>query len=119
MITLFRPGVMEDLLPSALVHATASAAVRFGASRTLLGGTAAILAQGVMTATSMTRWWEVASVLLVAGATVSALGPLSGNGGILAVDPGSQAPVKGVQVLEPQGRTCRSPRSIGACSGSL
>ncbi len=95
MITLFRPGVMEDILPGALVHATASAAVRFGASRTLLGGSAAILAQGVMTAMSMTRWWKVASVLLVAGATVSGAGLLSGNGGILAVNPGSQAAVKG------------------------
>ena len=44
---------------------------------------------------SMTRWWKVASVLLVAGATVSGAGLLSGNGGILAVNPGSQAAVKG------------------------
>ena len=87
VIALFRPGVMEDLLPGALVHATASAAVRFGASRTLLGGSAAILAQGVITAMSMTRWWKVASVLVVAGATVSGAGLLSGNGGILAVNP--------------------------------
>ena len=71
VIALLRPALMEDLLPGALVHSTASAAVRFGASGNLLGGTAAILAQGVLTAMSMTRWWKVASVLLVAGATVS------------------------------------------------
>ena len=80
VITLLRPGVMENLLPGALVQSTASAAVRFGASRTLLGGSAAILAQGVLTAMSMTRWWKVASLLLVAGATVSTAGLLAGKG---------------------------------------
>jgi RND family efflux transporter MFP subunit len=80
VITVLRPGVMENLLPGVLVQSTASAAVRFGASRTLLGGSAAILAQGVLTAMSMTRWWKVASLLLVAGATVSSAGLLAGNG---------------------------------------
>jgi len=80
VITLLRPGVMENLLPGVFVQATASAAVRFGASRTLLGGSAAILAQGVLTAMSMTRWWKVASLLLVAGATVSSTGLLAGKG---------------------------------------
>ncbi len=82
VITLARPGVMENLLPGALVQATASAAVRFGASRTLLGGSAAILAQGVLTAMTMTRWWKVASLLLVAGATVSGAGLLVSKGTI-------------------------------------
>ena len=80
VITWLRPGAMEDLLPGALVQATASAAARFGASRTLLGGSAAILAQGVLTAMSMTRWWKVASLLLVASATVSSAGFLAGKG---------------------------------------
>ena len=80
VIPLLRPGAMENLLPGALVQATASAAVRFGACRTLLGGSAAILAQGVLTAMSMTRWWKAASLLLVAGATVSGAGLLAGKG---------------------------------------
>jgi HlyD family secretion protein len=95
VITLLRPGVMEDLLPGALVQATASAAVRFGASRTLLGGSAAILAQGVLTAMSMTRWWKAASLLLVATATVSSAGILSGKG-TMAVAARPQASAKPV-----------------------
>ncbi len=95
VIALLRPALMEDLLPGALVHSTTSAAVRFGASGTLLGGTAAILAQGVITAMSMTRWWKVASVLVVAGATVSGAGLLSRSGGLQAVEPRPQATAKG------------------------
>jgi len=94
VIALLRPGVMEDLLPGALVQATTSAAVRFGASRLLLGGSAAILAQGVVTAMSMTRWWKIASLLLVAGATVSGAGLLSGSRGTLAVEPRPQVSAK-------------------------
>ena len=107
VITLLRPGVMEDLLPGALVQATTSAAVRFGASRTLLGGSAAILAQGVITAMSMTRWWKVASLLLVAGATVSAPACWPARGrGRRGTRPGRG---QGCQppVLAP---ICRSPR---------
>jgi len=109
VITLLRPGVMENLLPGALVHATSSAAVRFGASRTLLGGSAAILAQGVLTAMSMTRWWKVSSLLLVASATVSSAGLLAGKGTMTvaarpqeagkatAAGPAADMPVAGVK----------------------
>jgi len=109
VITLLRPGVMENLLPGALVQATTSAAVRFGASRTILGGSAAVLAQGVLTAMSMTRWWKVASLLLVAGATVSSAGLLAGKGTIAvaaraqdvgraaAASPGADMPVAEVK----------------------
>jgi len=109
VIALLRPGVMENLLPGALVPATTSAAVRFGASRTLLGGSAAILAQGVLTAMSMTRWWKLASLLLVAGATVSSAGLLSGKGTLAgaaraqdvgkatAANPGADMPVAEVK----------------------
>jgi RNA polymerase sigma factor (sigma-70 family) len=77
--TLLRPGLGE-LLPDALVSTTTSAAVRFAATRTILGGSAASLAQGVLTAMSMTRWWKAASVLLVAATTVSGAGLLAGRG---------------------------------------
>jgi hypothetical protein len=79
VITVARPGAWESLVPRVLVKMTASTAVRFGASRTLLGGSAAILAQGVLTTMSMTQWWKVASLLVVAGATVSGAGMLAGN----------------------------------------
>ena len=75
-----RPVVMEDLLPTALVSSTTHAAMRFAASRTLLAGSAAILTKGVLSAMSMTRWWKVASLLLVAGATVSGAGLMAGKG---------------------------------------
>ena len=75
------PVGLEDLLPGALVSSTTSAALRFAASRTILGGSAAVLAQGVLTAMSMTRWWKAASLLLVAGATVSGAGLLARGGG--------------------------------------
>ena len=61
VLAALRPAGLEDLLPDALVSSTTSAALRFAASRTILGGSAAILAQGVLTAMSMTRWWKVAS----------------------------------------------------------
>jgi len=75
-----RPVVLEDLLPRALVSSTTINAMRFAASRTILGGSAAVLAQGVLTAMSMTRWGKVASLLLVAGATVSGAGLLARGG---------------------------------------
>ena len=88
-----RPAGLEELVPAGLVSSTTSAAVRFAASRTILGGSAAILAQGVLTAMSMTRWWKVASMLLVAGATVSGLGVLAWTGAS-AVEPRPQAAAK-------------------------
>jgi RND family efflux transporter MFP subunit len=84
-----RTLIPEVRLPDALVRTTASAAVRFAASRPVLGGPAAILAQGVLTAMSMTRWWKAAIVLLVAGATVSDAGLLAGKRS-LAVEPRPQ-----------------------------
>ncbi|MFO0889057.1 MAG: efflux RND transporter periplasmic adaptor subunit [Isosphaeraceae bacterium] len=84
-----RPPGIEDVLSEALVSATARAACRFAASRTVLDGTAVLLAQGVLSAMSMTRWWKAACLLIVAGATVSGAGLLSGRGS-RAVEPDPQ-----------------------------
>jgi RNA polymerase sigma factor (sigma-70 family) len=75
-----RPSTLSALVPDALVSSTTRAAIQFAATRTLLGGSGAFLAQGVLTAMSMTRWWKAASVLLVAGATISGVGLLAGHG---------------------------------------
>jgi RNA polymerase sigma factor (sigma-70 family) len=89
------PLALEKRLPEALVQSTVSAAVRCGMSRTLVGGSAAAIAQGVLTAMSMTRWWKAAIVLLVAGATVSGAGLLAGKRS-LAVEPPVQEKPKAV-----------------------
>jgi HlyD family secretion protein len=59
------------LVPPALVDSTTSAVVQFVMARTIVRGSAALLAQGVLRSMSITRWLKVASVLLVAGATAS------------------------------------------------
>lgn len=97
VLAALRPVVPEMLLPGALVQSTASAAVRFSASRTLFGGSAAILAQGVLSAMSMTRRWKVASLLLAAGATVSSAGLLAGKG-TMAVEARPKQAAKAVPV---------------------
>jgi RND family efflux transporter MFP subunit len=87
--TLMKPGLGE-LVPDALISTTTSAAIRLAVSRTLLGGSAAALAQGVLTTMSMTRWWKAAALLLVAGSTVSG-GVLLAGRGSMAVATGQQA----------------------------
>ena len=89
LVGMLRPGGLAELIPAHLVSSTTSAAIRFGASRAILGGASAVLAQGVLTAMSMTRWWKVASLLLVAGATVSGAGLIAGRPSS-AVEPGAQ-----------------------------
>src|SRR4051812_9311396 len=102
VLAALRPGGLEELLPGSLVSSTTGAALRFAASRTILGGSTAILAQGVLTAMSMTRWWKAASLLLVAGATVSGVTLMargSGPGGGLQVQTTAKAgPGSGRQV---------------------
>jgi RND family efflux transporter MFP subunit len=94
VVTVMRHGIMDALLSSALVQATSYTAVQVGAAGALVGGSAALLAQGVLTAMSMTRWWKVASVLLVAGATVSSGGLIAAKGTV-AVAARQQAEGKG------------------------
>jgi HlyD family secretion protein len=93
LVALLRPGSLAELIPAHLVSSTTSVAIRFGASRAILGGAAAVLAQGVLTAMSMTRWWKVASLLLVAGVAVSSAGLIAGRPSS-AVEPGAQAAAK-------------------------
>jgi RND family efflux transporter MFP subunit len=71
---------LDDVLPTALVRSTTLAAVRFAASRTIVDGAVATLAYGVFRAMSMTQLWKLGSILLVAGATVTGAGILSGGG---------------------------------------
>lgn len=92
-LLLLRPDRFAELLSPHLVSSTTAAAVRFGASRAIATGAAAILAQGVLTAMSMTRWWKVASLILVAGATVSGAGLVSGRKSS-AVEPAAQGTAK-------------------------
>ncbi len=70
----FRLGGLDDVIPAALVRSTTAAAVRFSASRTIRSAAVAALAQGALNTMSATRWIKVASVLLVACATVSGIG---------------------------------------------
>jgi RNA polymerase sigma factor (sigma-70 family) len=94
LIALLRPGGLAELIPVYLVSSTTDAAIRFGASRAILAGAASALAQGVLTTMSMSRWWKVASLLIVAGATVSGAGLLAGRPSS-AVEPAAQATNKG------------------------
>ena len=58
-------------VPPALLEATTSAAVRFAAIGPAVRGSAVTLAEGVLRTMTMTQWWKVATVLVVAGATAS------------------------------------------------
>jgi HlyD family secretion protein len=58
-------------IPTALLDSTTAAASRFLTVRTIVRGSAASLAQGVLRSMTMTQWLKAASVLLVAGATVA------------------------------------------------
>jgi RNA polymerase sigma factor (sigma-70 family) len=99
LIALLRPGGLAEFTPVHLVSSTTNAAIRFGASRTILAGAAAVLAQGVLTTMTMSRWWKVASLLIVAGATVSGAGLLAGRPSS-AVEPATQATDRGGQGTE-------------------
>lgn len=73
----FRPDFMSHRVPAVLIESTTTAAVQFAASQTIASASAAALAQGVLSAMVMTRWIKAASVLIVAGATVSGAGFMS------------------------------------------
>ena len=70
-------------IPPALLDATTAAAVRFAVMGTAFRGSAVTLAEGVLRTMTMTQWWKVVTVLVVAGATASAvewIGPGDGPG---------------------------------------
>jgi HlyD family secretion protein len=67
-------------ISTALVDSTAGAATRFLTVQSIVRGSAASLAQGVLRSMTMTRWLKAASVLLVAGATVAGVDLLAQRG---------------------------------------
>jgi RND family efflux transporter MFP subunit len=69
------PGLAgpEALAPTALLDSTTRAAVHWPTDGTAGSGSAALLAQEVLRAMSMTPWWKAASLVFLAGVTASAL----------------------------------------------
>ena len=67
-------------LSPGLVDSTTVAAVRFVASRAIVPGSAAALAQGMIRSMAMTRWFKAASILLALGAAGSGVGLLAQDG---------------------------------------
>ena len=67
-------------ISTALVDSTTGAATRFLTVQSIVRGSAASLAQGVLRSMTMTRWLKAASVLLVAGATVAGVDLLAQRG---------------------------------------
>ena len=65
---------LDASLPIALLNSTTLAAVRSVASRAIVPGSAAALAQGVIRTMAMTRWLKVATVLAALGAAGSGVG---------------------------------------------
>jgi RND family efflux transporter MFP subunit len=84
-----RPLTPDFQVPAEVVSSTARAAAHFAASRAVLDGPAALLAHGVLSAMNATRWWKVASLLVVAGVTASGAG-LIAAGRTRAVEPRPQ-----------------------------
>jgi RND family efflux transporter MFP subunit len=83
-------GVLKtpaSIFPPTLLDATTAAALHYAATGSVVRGSAVILAEGVLRTMSMTQWWKVATVLLVAGATASGAGWLGPAG-----DPATQTP---------------------------
>ena len=74
-------------IPTALVDSVAGAASRFLTVQSVVRGSAASIAQGVLRSMTMTRWLKAASVLLVAGATVAGVDSLAQRGTV-ATSPG-------------------------------
>ncbi len=77
-------------IPPALLDATTAAAVRFAAVGPAVHGSAVTLAQGVLRTMSISQWWKVAAVLLVAGATASGVEWLGQDAGKGTQNPTSQ-----------------------------
>jgi RND family efflux transporter MFP subunit len=75
-----RPDGSLVLLSLALVDSTTVAAARWLTARAVVRGSAAILAQKVLRAMTITRLGKIASILLVAGATASGVNLLAQKG---------------------------------------
>ena len=67
------PGGADVLVPAALVDSTTRAAIQLATVRTFVAGSAASLAQGVLRSMITIQWLKAASVVLVLGATASAV----------------------------------------------
>jgi RND family efflux transporter MFP subunit len=80
VVGLFQAPTLS--IPPALLDATTAAAIGSAAP-----GSAVPLAQGVLRTMTMSQWWKVATVLVVAAATASGMEWLGGGNG-----PGAQAP---------------------------
>ena len=92
-----RPDVASALVSPALVDSTIKAAIQFVSLRTIVPGSAASLAQGVLSSMYLTQWLKVVSVLLVLGVTASGTGLLAQRGRQTAVPgPAGQAQAAGV-----------------------
>ena len=90
-----RPNALM-MIPPALVDSTTAAVIRFVAARTVAGGSAALLAQGVLSSMTITRWIKVASVVLALGATASGVNLLAQKGPS-GVEPGPEGDTKAVR----------------------
>lgn len=77
------PAVVDAslALPAALAEQTIRSAVQYAASRTLLPGAVASLAQGVLRTMLINRAWKTACVMLAAAITVPGLSLLAQQGG--------------------------------------
>jgi RND family efflux transporter MFP subunit len=98
LIGLLRPPGFEERVPAALLASTTSSALRFAASATILKGSAAILAQGVLRAMFKARWLKIASVMVLSASTVSGLGVLAWSRGQAIAGSGTGAGVGPGQV---------------------
>src|SRR5690606_28348965 len=82
LAALLRPGGLDALMtiPPALVDSTAAAVMRYVAAPAVAGGSAALLAQGVLGSMTIIRWIKAASVVLAVGATTSGVALLAQRG---------------------------------------
>jgi RND family efflux transporter MFP subunit len=77
LAAMLRPRAFDVLISPALVESTARAAVTFSASRAVVPGSVASLAQEVLRAMSITRWWKLAPIAAAVVATASGVGSLA------------------------------------------
>jgi RND family efflux transporter MFP subunit len=73
-------GNVDAMVPRALVDSTIRGALAWATAGATSSAAATLLAQGVLRTMSLSRWWKLASALLVAGATASGVGMLAQNG---------------------------------------
>ena len=96
-------GVNEPITAE-IVSSTARAAAQFVSNQAIARGVAASLALRVLRTMFITRWWKVASVLFVLGASTSGVVTLAGRGATVgeaqADDPPKTARADGVAVVE-------------------